>query len=105
MFTVVEITAPSPQQLIYRSNDMIECSSVNDTQPIWFTVNPSAAIMDNATYSSGQQGLSINNVQHYHQQQYECEQLLLFEHVGRSVIIDVEVVGKLSTSFCFIIVI
>ena len=68
-------------------------------------MNPNAAIIENATYSIGQQGLGINNVQHYHQQQYECEQLLLLEHVKRSVIIDVEVVGKLSTSYCFIIMI
>ena len=68
-------------------------------------MNPNVVIIENATYSIGQQGLSINNVQHYHQQQYECEQLLLLEHVKRSVIIDVEVVGKLSASYCFIIMI
>ena len=68
-------------------------------------MNPNVVIIENATYSIGQQGLSINNVQHYHQQKYECEQLLLLEHVKRSVIIDVEVVGKLSASYCFIIMI
>ena len=92
--TGIDITAPSPQQLIYQSNGMIECSSVNNTNPVWHTVNPNRPIMNDSTYSIGQRGLSITNVQLYHQQQYKCEHLLLADHVGRSVIIDVKVLGK-----------
>ena len=80
---------------------MIECSSANDTTTFWHTVNPDTPIMDNATYSIGPRGLSITNVQLYHQQQYKCEHLLIAGHFTRSVIIDVEVLGKHINSFLF----
>ena len=94
LHTGIDITAPSPQQLIYQLNDTIECSSANDTTALWHTVNPDTPIMDNATYSIKQRGLGITNVQLYHQQQYRCEHLLVTNRVTRSVIIDVEVLGK-----------
>ena len=92
--TDIDITAPSPQQLIYQSNGTVECSSVNSTNPVWHTVNPNRPIMNDSTYSIGQRGLSITNVQLYHQQQYKCEHLLVTNHLTRSVIIDIKVLGK-----------
>ena len=96
--TDIDITAPSPQQLIYQSNGIIECSSANDTDTFWHTVNPDSTIMNNATYYIGQRGLNITNVQLYHQRQYKCEHLLVTNHLTRSVVIDIEVLGK-HTSF------
>ena len=94
-YTGIQITAPSPQQLIYHTNGTIECSSVNDTFTLWHTVHPEATILPNGTYSFEEGRININNVQLYHQQQYKCEHTLASNsHLVRSVIIDVEVLGK-----------
>ena len=94
-YTAIQITAPSPQQLIYHTNGTIQCSSLNDTHPLWHTVDPEAIIMPNGTYTIGDKGLDITNVQLYHQQQYKCEHALASSpHLVSSVIIDVEVLGK-----------
>ena len=101
----IDITAPSQQQLIYQSNDTIECSSANNTEAVWYIVNPisnvDTHIESNAIYSVGPEGLHITNVQLYHHQQYRCEHLLQSIHRGRSVIIDVEVLGKQINCFKF----
>ena len=95
VYTGIQITAPSPQQLFYHTNGTIECSSVNDTIPVWHTVVPEVHINDNATYTVEDGGLDITNVQLYHHQRYKCEHVLASNaFLARSVIIDVEILGK-----------
>lgn len=81
--------------MIYQLNDTIRCSSANNTEVLWYIVNPELYIQPNQTYSVGQRGLNITNVQLYHEQQYKCEHLLESDpSLARSVIINVQVLGK-----------
>ena len=74
---------------------MISCSSANDTVPQWHTVTPNTTIETNDMYSMEQEGLSISNVQLYHEQQYRCEHSLTIDtNLTRSVIINVTVLGN-----------
>jgi len=91
----IQITAPSPQKLIYQKNGTIEYSSANNTIAMWYMLETRSYVRSNETYSIVQEGLSITNVQLYHEQLYRCEHLLQSDpFIIRSVIISVELLGK-----------
>lgn len=99
----IQITAPSQQILIYESNDTVQCSSDNSTEERWRTVHPDESISKNETYSFGQGGLKINNVQLHHAQRYKCQHILLSNPaLSKSAVIDVTVHGKQIKLVCLV---
>ena len=90
--TDLQITAPLQQQIVYQTDDVIECSSIDGALPNWFI--DGTAIICNDTYSIKNDGLHITSVQLYHQLQYECSYTIPPPvSVSRSVMIEVTVVG------------